>query len=54
MLNGNIYYEYINLKPDQVGRIFNEGIWKLSMNIFLDKSGLLVIDLSLLIYVYIV
>jgi hypothetical protein len=42
MLRGNIYYEYVDLRPDQVGRVFNEGLWNMSMNIFLDKNGLLV------------
>jgi superfamily II RNA helicase len=40
--NKNIFYEYIRLRPDQVGRIFNEGLWKMSMTMFIDKEGKLV------------
>lgn len=29
----------MDLRPSQVGRVFNEGLWKLGMNIFLDKQG---------------
>ena len=42
IIKRNVYYEYIRLRPDQVGRIFNEGLWNMTMTIFIDKNGLLV------------
>ena len=39
--SNGVYYEFIALKPDQIGKIYNEYL-QLKMNFFLDKDGLLV------------